>query len=91
LSDAKSVSEIFTDGGHDGSDESTVTPDDREDSASNRACSTAESLDVNDGRAVVIDVILGFGVEASGWRILWDSIQNGLTAVAIVEEQSKIS
>ena len=64
LSDAKSVSEMFTDDGHGGSDESTVNPDDGEDSASNRACSTAESLDVNDGRAAVIDVILRFDVEA---------------------------
>ena len=69
LSDVKSVSEIFRDDGHEGSDESTVTPDDGEDSASKRACSTAESLDVSVGRAAVIDVILGFGVEAMGCRI----------------------
>lgn len=66
LSDTKSVSEMFRDAGHEGSDELTVTPDDGEDSASNRACSTAESLDVNDGRAVVIEVILGIGVEVKG-------------------------
>lgn len=66
LSDAKSVSEMFRDDGHEGSDESTMTPDDGEDSASNRACSTAESLDVNDGRAVVMEVILGIGVEVKG-------------------------
>ena len=63
LSDAKSVSEMFRDDGHEGSDELTMTPDDGDDSASNRACSTAESLDVNDGRAVAIEVILGFRVE----------------------------
>ena len=58
LSDVKSVSVMFRDDGHEGSDELTVTPDDGDDSASKRACSTAESLDVNDGRAAVIDVIL---------------------------------
>jgi hypothetical protein len=56
---------MFREDGHEGSDESTITPDDGDDSASNRACSTAESLDVNDGRAAVIDVILGFDVEVT--------------------------
>lgn len=61
LRDVKSVSEMFRDNGHDAREESTVIPDEGEDSASNRACSTAESLDVNDGRALVMDVMLAFG------------------------------
>lgn len=70
LSDAKSVSGMFRDDGHEARDASMVTPDEGEDSASNRACRTAESLDVNDGRAVAIDVILGFGVEARNCGLL---------------------
>lgn len=55
FNELRSDCEILTFVGQAGRDGSMGTPEEGEDSASKRACKTAESLDVNDGRNVVAD------------------------------------
>lgn len=57
FNESRSDCEIVTFVGQAGREGSTTTPEDGEDSASKRACKTAESLDVNDGRNAVADVM----------------------------------
>jgi hypothetical protein len=70
LRDSWSLAEMWRYSGNGGRDGSIVTAEEGDDSASKRACRTAESLDVRDGRLawIVVPVAILFDVLISQLR-----------------------
>lgn len=70
LRDSWSLAEMWRCSGNGESDGSIVTAEEGEDSASKRACRTAESLDVREGRLgwIVVPEAIFFGVVMSQQR-----------------------